>query len=215
MKKQLIESAVIKMFAEIPQERGELDLDEIKKISEDIDINSALNKINRSVAGRDYFLRGINADVGEDKIEKVMEIFSKIKFNRIFNEALEARLYGYSTFEIIYDLDFSIKSLVPIPQKNISYDSTNKKWEIKIGSSKIDLDYQKFMHCIHRWTPAKVTGKSIMDVCNASFTDKTSLERQLRGLAKKYGDVITIFGYDPGEEEDKVKERADNLRYAR
>lgn len=213
--KKLIESAVIKLFNEARQETGELDRDAIKRIAKDIDINSALNKIERNVAGRDIFVRASRKDANEAELEKVESIFADVKFNRLLNYILKARIFGNYAFEIIYNEDYTVDTLVPIPNECVDYNDKDKRWEIKIGNAKQEITYEKFLLCIHKWLPNKVVGESIFEPCNVSFLDKELFTNMLRGIAKKYGDVIVVVGHDPDEDEKDTKERAESIKKAK
>ena len=213
--KKLIESAVIKLFSEARQETGELDRDAIKRIAKDIDINSALNKIERSVSGREIFVRAARKNVSDTELEKVDAIFADVKFNRLLNYILKARIFGNYAFEIIYNEDYTVDTLVPIPNECVDYNDKDKRWEIKIGNAKQEITYEKFLLCIHKWLPNKVVGESIFEPCNVSFLDKELFTNQLRGIAKKYGDVIAVVAYDPDEDEGEIKERAESIKKAK
>lgn len=212
--KKLIESAVIKLFSEARQETGELDRDAIKRIAKDIDINSALNKIERSVSGREIFVRAARKNVSDTELEKVDAIFADVKFNRLLNYILKARIFGNYAFEIIYNEDYTVDTLVPIPNECVDYNDKDKRWEIKIGNAKQEITYEKFLLCIHKWLPNKVVGESIFEPCNVSFLDKELFTNQLRGIAKKYGDVITVVGFDPSEDDKEIEERAESIKKA-
>ncbi|MGL4980683.1 MAG: phage portal protein family protein, partial [Fusobacteriaceae bacterium] len=144
--KKLIESAVIKLFNGVSQESNELDSDAIKRIAKDIDVNSALNKIERNVAGREVFIRSLVDN--ENELEKVRSIFRDVKFNRLLNYILKARIFGNYAFEIIYNEDYTVDTLVPIPNECVDYNNKEKKWEIKIGNTKEEITFEKFLLCI-------------------------------------------------------------------
>lgn len=213
--KKLIESAVIKLFNETSQETGDLDKDTIKRIVKDIDVNSALNKIERSVSGREIFVRAARKNISDAELEKVEGIFADVKFNRLLNYILKARIFGNYAFEIIYNEDYTVDTLVPIPNECVDYNNKDKRWELKVGNSKQEITYEKFLLCIHKWLPNKVVGESIFEPCNVSFLDKELFTNQLRGIAKKYGDVIAVVAYDPDEDEDEIKERAESIKAAK
>lgn len=211
MDKKFIESVALKLFSEVSQDKSELTKEVIDNIVKDIDINSALNKIERSAAGRDYFLRSLIEDE-ENATSEIENRFAGVKFNRAFNHILKARWYGYSCFEIIYNEDYSVDSLIPLPHEHVKYDEKEKKWLLEAGRDKLEITHEKFLLCIHKWSPKKQMGESIFEACHSSFLDKELFRNQLRGIAKKYGDVIMVFGFDPGEDEEKVRERAENLK---
>lgn len=214
LRKELILSTVTKLFRESSLNTdNEIDTENINKILKDIDINSALQKLSRAVAGR----KALIVSVTDENIElekEIQERFRGIKFNRIVNHLITARYFGYSCFEIVYNEDFTISTLIPIPHQYVSYNTQSKKWVLKIGTQEIELNREKFLLCIHKWNPAQVAGKSIFESCLTSFLDKDMYSKQLRGLAQKYGDVITVYPYDVNsseEEKKQIKENVDNM----
>lgn len=211
LKKELIVSVVTKLFKESNLNTDtKIGEENINRILKDIDIDSALQKLNRAVAGR----KALVVSALDENIELEKEIqqrFRGIKFNRIINHLITARYFGYSCFEIVYNEDFTINSLIPIPHQYISYNTQSKKWVLKVGTKEIDLNREKFLLCIHKWNPAQVTGKSIFESCLTSFLDKEMYSKQLRGLAKQYGDVIIVYPYDANSTEEEKKEIKNNV----
>lgn len=209
-KKELTTSTVIKLFNETYPENSNLSDELIKKLLEDIDVSSALDKVERGVAGRKLTIQTDDISL-EEQAKEIEKRFSGIKFNRILNHMITARYWGYSCFEIIYNEDFSINTLIPIPYDYITYKTSERAWKVKIGANEIPLNREKFLLCIHRWNPARPTGTNIFESCKTSFLDKEMYQRQLRGLAKKYGDVIIVFPYDENTEFEDIKEQAEQV----
>ena len=209
-KKELTTSTVIKLFNETYPESSNLSDELIKKLLEDIDISSALDKIERGIAGRKLTIQTDDISL-EEQAKEIEKRFSGVKFNRILNHMITARYWGYSCFEIIYNEDFSISTLIPIPYDYITYKTSERAWKVKIGANEISLNREKFLLCIHRWNPARPTGTTIFESCKTSFLDKEMYQRQLRGLAKKYGDVIIVFPYDENTEFEDIKEQAEQV----
>lgn len=215
-KRDILLSGVTKLFQDANICDETLSSDTVKKIIKDIDISSALQKLERAVAGRKILPYAKNSDMSNLEKE-IQQRFSGIKFNRIINHMITARYFGYSCFEIVYNEDFSIDTLVPIPYEYVDYDNRNKVWEIKVGSSKIPLSREKFLLCIHKWNPAKVMGTSIFECCQQAFLDKAMFQRQLREIAEKYGDLIVIYPYDVNMEEkerEELRKSIENIKGA-
>ncbi|WP_270428104.1 phage portal protein family protein [Fusobacterium mortiferum] len=209
-------SGVVKLFQESNTYDETLNSESVKRIIKDIDIASALQKLERAVAGRKILPYAKNPDMS-DLEKEIQQRFSGIKFNRIINHLITARYFGYSCFEIVYNEDFSIDTLIPIPYDYINYDTRTKEWEIKVGSNKIPLTREKFLLCIHKWNPARVTGTSIFECCQQAFLDKSMFQRQLREIAEKYGDLIVIYPYDVNMEEKErevLRKSVENIRGA-
>lgn len=211
LRKELILSTVTKLFRESSLNTDtEINTENINKILKDIDINSALQKLSRAVAGRKALIVSVtNENIELEKM--IQERFRGIKFNRIVNHLITARYFGYSCFEIVYNEDFTISTLIPIPHQYVSYNTRDKKWVLRIGTQEIELNKEKFLLCIHKWNPAQVTGKSIFESCLTSFLDKDMYSKQLRGLAKQYGDVITVYPYDINSSDDEKKQIKENI----
>lgn len=216
MDKKLVESMVIKLFQNNNYITNDacLDVDTVERIINDIDVNSALNKINRGVSGKQYMITTDTEELKKD-LAKVDSIFKNVKFNRTFNHILKARLYGFSCFEIIYNENYGVGSLVPIPHRNVFYDYKTRGWKIKIGTDSIEIDYEKFLLCIHDWNPGNPTGQSILKSCNMTFLDKSLFQNQLRNMSSKYGDTIILFPYDPREDDELIKKRAEGIKKAK
>lgn len=209
-------SGVVKLFKEANTYDETISNDKVERIIQDIDIASALQKLERAVAGRKILPYAKNPDMS-DLEKEIQQRFSGIKFNRIINHLITARYFGYSCFEIVYNEDFSIDTLIPIPYDYINYDTRTKEWEIKVGSNKIPLTREKFLLCIHKWNPAKVMGTSIFECCQQAFLDKSMFQRQLREIAEKYGDLIVIYPYDVNMEEKErevLRKSVENIRGA-
>ena len=91
--KELIKSAVIKMFEETYSDTDIVTPEVIDKLLLDIDISSALNKIERETAGR---ILSVVAESPENDglAQEINKRFSNIKFNRIINHLITAIYYG-------------------------------------------------------------------------------------------------------------------------
>lgn len=203
-KKQLLETT-IKLFNNI----GVSNIDNltIDKLLLDIDISMAIDKIERGVASRKLTI-GTDKEKLKNKALEIEQRFKKIKFNRILNHIITARYYGYSCLEIIYNKNLEIETLVPINHRYVVYDTIKKIWKIKIGTNEVEMNKYKFLLSIHKWTPDKPKGVSIFESCKTTFLDKEMYRNMLRGLSKKYGDVIVVFPYDENLDEKEAMEQA-------
>lgn len=198
------------LFSEIYLDEKDLTSDDIDKILKDTDVDTAIKKIERAVAGKELIVWSDN-EKNRKIVDGIQDRFNDVKFNRIFKYFLRARYYGYSCFEKVYNQDYSLNSLVFIPEKYVIYDTLNKKWVIKAGTEEKDITYDKFVLAIHEWNIAEKTGKSIFTGLRKCFLDKEMFRGQLRGLAKKYGDTIIIYGFDPNEDIEDIKKKGEQL----
>lgn len=200
-----------KLFSEVYIDEKDLNFDDIDKILKDTDVDTAIKKIERAVAGKELIIWS-DDEKNRKLIDQIQERFNNVKFNRIFKYFLRARYYGYSCFEKVYNPDYSLNSLVFIPEKYVLYDTLNKKWVIRAGTEEKEINYEKFLLSIHEWNVAEKTGKSIFTGLRKCFLDKEMFRAQLRGLAQKYGDTIIFFGYDSAEDEEDVRKKAEDIK---
>lgn len=200
-----------KLFSEVYIDEKDLNFDDIDKILKDTDVDTAIKKIERAVAGKELIIWS-DDEKNRKLIDQIQERFNNVKFNRIFKYFLRARYYGYSCFEKVYNPDYSLNSLVFIPEKYVLYDTLNKKWVIRAGTEEKEINYEKFLLSIHEWNVAEKTGKSIFTGLRKCFLDKEMFRAQLRGLAQKYGDTIIFFGYDTAEDEEDVRKKAEDIK---
>ena len=147
IKKEMFASIVTQLFSEKNGTLETISNDVINKIMTDIDIASAIQKLERAVSGRKLVPIAKKTELKELEKE-IQERFSGIKFNRIINHLITARYYGYSCFEIVYKKDFSIDTLIPISAEYIYY--RDKKWKLRIGTEEIVLNRDKFLLSIHK-----------------------------------------------------------------
>ena len=211
IKKEMFASIVTQLFSEKNGTLETISNDVINKIMTDIDIASAIQKLERAVSGRKLVPIAKKTELKELEKE-IQERFSGIKFNRIINHLITARYYGYSCFEIVYKKDFSIDTLIPISAEYIYY--RDKKWKLRIGTEEIVLNRDKFLLSIHKWNPAKPEGTSIFECCHQTFLDKDMYVKQLRGLASEYGDIIIVYPFDINmneEEKEELRKNVENL----
>ena len=211
IKKEMFASIVTQLFSEKNGTLETISSDVVNKIITDIDIASAIQKLERAVSGRKLVPIAKKTELKELEKE-IQERFSGIKFNRIINHLITARYYGYSCFEIVYKKDFSIDTLIPIPQKYVDY--REKKWKLRIGTEEIVLNREKFLLSIHKWNPAKPEGTSIFECCHQTFLDKDMYIKQLRGLASEYGDIIIVYPFDVNmneKEKEELRKNVENL----
>lgn len=211
IRKEMFASIVTQLFSEKNGTLETISSEVVNKIITDIDIASAIQKLERAVSGRKLVPIAKKTELKELEKE-IQERFSGIKFNRIINHLITARYYGYSCFEIVYKKDFSIDTLIPIPQKYVDY--REKKWKLRIGAEEIVLNREKFLLSIHKWNPAKPEGTSIFECCHQTFLDKDMYIKQLRGLASEYGDIIIVYPFDINmneKEKEELRKNVENL----
>lgn len=209
-KGQLMESLTKFLFEEISATEELLDNEKVDEMLHDEDISILTNKITRTVAARELRVCTDKREL-KDKAEEIQDRFNVSKFNRIFKHILNARYYGFSLFEKVYDENYNLQSLVLVPQKYVAFDA-KKGWYITAGSKETYIDKEKYFLCIHERDVANKKGKSVLKSCLQAYEDKKMFGNQLRGLAKKYGETIIFFAYDDTEDENDVKKKAEEVK---
>lgn len=197
-------------FSEISETNLKLDTEKVNEMMKDVDISKLVNKINRTVAARELILWSDKPELLK-KAEEIQKRFNIVKFNRVFKLMLNARYYGFSLFEKVYNEDYCLTSLVYIPQKFVAYD-TKDGWYIKASTKNIYVDKDKYLLCLHERDVANKQGKSVFVDILQAYTDKKMYSGFLRGLAQKYGNVIIFFAYDVNEDAESVKKKAEEVK---
>lgn len=198
------------LFKEINETNELLDNALVEEMLQDVDIATLVSKINRAVAKRELVVRTDKESL-EGLREQIQARFNVAKFNRIFKHMLSARYYGFSLFEKVYDENYTLQTLVQIPQKYVVYDD-KIGWYINVSNSREVIDRDRFLLCLHERDVANKKGKSIFKECQQAFIDKRMFSRQLRGLAQKYGETIVFFAYDAEESEEDVKAKVEQVK---
>lgn len=209
-KGQLMEQLTKVLFNEISETNLKLDISTTDEMLRDVDISKLVNKINRTVGARELVLWSDKPEL-LGKAKEIQARFNIVKFNRVFKLMLNARYYGYSLFEKVYNDEYCLTSLVHIPQKFVVYDNKDG-WYINASNKKIPIDRDKYLLCIHERDVANKQGKSVFVDILQAYTDKKMYSGFMRNLAKKYGEVIIFFAYDSSENEEDIKKKAEEVK---
>nr|DAT83307.1 MAG TPA: portal [Caudoviricetes sp.] len=203
---------------------GELTDDLVKRMLKDMDIKSAIELMNESVISREWMIETDDLEYKEQALE-IQKRFNNMNMSRILKDMLKAEVKKKSIFEISFE-NMAIKDLVLLPNKYISYDK-EVGWKIKTRDSEIILENEnnRFLTCINNGSIENVQGESELEPLIKPFLAKENLENKLNAIIEKYGDIITVFAYEPPletaskEEKDKryssVEEQAKQLKEAK
>ena len=104
---EMITQVTTQLFSEIYVDEKDLTFDDIDKILKDTDVDTAIKKIERAVAGKELIVWSDN-EKNRKIVDEIQDRFNDVKFNRIFKYFLRARYYGYSCFEKVYNPDYSL-----------------------------------------------------------------------------------------------------------
>lgn len=204
----------VELFKDISLSDVELDVPTVRAMLEDIDVSTLVNKISRTVASREFQVWTDNEAL-KDKAKEIASRFSQVKFNRVFENILQARYYGFACFEKVYNEDYSLKSLMYIPPEFLYYDITKNKWYVKAGTEEKEITYDKFILAINKYNVAHKMGISEFSGVKKCFADKTMFRRQLRVITQRYGEIIFVFAYDPTDynnQEAKLEAKVKQIR---
>ena len=203
---------------------GELTDDLVKRMLKDMDIKSAIELMNESVISREWMIETDELEHKEQALE-IQKRFNNMNMSRILKDMLKAEVKKKSIFEISFD-NMAINDLVLLPNKYISYDK-EAGWKIKTRDTEIIIENEnnKFLICINNGSLENVQGESELEPLVKPFLAKENLENKLNAIIEKYGDIITVFAYEPPletaskEEKDKrynsVEEQAKQLKAAK
>lgn len=203
---------------------GELTDDLVKRMLKDMDIKSAIELMNESVISREWMIETDELEHKEQALE-IQKRFNNMNMSRILKDMLKAEVKKKSIFEISFD-NMAINDLVLLPNKYIGYDK-EVGWKIKTRDTEIIIENEnnKFLICINNGSLENIQGESELEPLVKPFLAKENLENKLNAIIEKYGDIITVFAYEPPletaskEEKDKrynsVEEQAKQLKAAK
>lgn len=187
---------------------GEQNIDDklLEQMLKDMDIAQALQLMTQTVTSKEW---KIETDVPEyvEVAENIQRRLNNLNISKLLENILRAEIYKKSIFEIIYDKDNAgntvIKDLILLPNKYIKYDK-DSGWVVKTRDSEIAIasEPSRFLVCVNEERLDNLQGSTDLLPLVPVFTAKERLESKLNAIIEKYGDIITVFAYEPSAETD-------------
>lgn len=187
---------------------GEQNIDDklLEQMLKDMDIAQALQLMTQTVTSKEW---KIETDVPEyvEVAENIQRRLNNLNISKLLENILRAEIYKKSIFEIIYDKDNTgntvIKDLILLPNKYIKYDK-DSGWVVKTRDSEITIasEPSRFLVCVNEERLDNLQGSTDLLPLVPVFTAKERLESKLNAIIDKYGDIITVFAYEPSAETD-------------
>jgi len=185
---------------------GDIDNETLQKMLADVDVAQAIQLMTQSVTSKEW---KIETDMTEylETAESIQERFNNFNMVKLLENVLRAEIYKKSIFEIIYGKDDTggtvIDDLVLLPNKYIKYNKDNG-WMIKTRDSEIVIakEPNRFLVCVNEERLDNLQGSSDLLPLVPVFKAKEHLESKLNAIIEKYGDIITVFAYEPAVETD-------------
>ena len=187
---------------------GEQNIDDklLEQMLKDMDIAQALQLMTQTVTSKEW---KIETDIPEyiEVANSIQQRLNDLNISKLLENILRAEIYKKSIFEIIYDKDSSgntiIKDLILLPNKYIKYDK-DSGWVIKTRDSEIAImsEPNRFLVCVNEERLDNLQGSTDLLPLVPVFTAKERLESKLNAIIDKYGDIITVFAYEPSAETD-------------
>ena len=185
---------------------GDIDDETLQKMLYDVDVAQAIQLMTQSVTSKEW---KIETDMPEylETAESIQERFNNFNMVKLLENVLRAEIYKKSIFEIIYGKDDTggtvIDDLVLLPNKYIKYNKDNG-WMIKTRDSEIVIakEPNRFLVCVNEERLDNLQGSSDLLPLVPVFKAKEHLESKLNAIIEKYGDIITVFAYEPAVETD-------------
>ena len=187
---------------------GEQNIDDklLEQMLKDMDIAQALQLMTQTVTSKEW---KIETDVPEyvEVAENIQRRLNNLNISKLLENILRAEIYKKSIFEIIYDKDNTgntiIKDLILLPNKYIKYDK-DSGWVVKTRDSEIAIasEPSRFLVCVNEERLDNLQGSTDLLPLVPVFTAKERLESKLNAIIEKYGDIITVFAYEPSAETD-------------
>lgn len=187
---------------------GEQNIDDklLEQMLKDMDIAQALQLMTQTVTSKEW---KIETDIPEyiEVANSIQQRLNDLNISKLLENILRAEIYKKSIFEIIYDKDSSgntiIKDLILLPNKYIKYDK-DSGWVVKTRDSEIAImsEPNRFLVCVNEERLDNLQGSTDLLPLVPVFTAKERLESKLNAIIDKYGDIITVFAYEPSAETD-------------
>nr|WP_315047517.1 ADP-ribosyltransferase [uncultured Leptotrichia sp.] len=185
---------------------GDIDDETLQKMLADVDVAQAIQLMTQSVTSKEW---KIETDMPEylETAESIQERFNNFNMVKLLENVLRSEIYKKSIFEIIYGKDDTggtvIDDLVLLPNKYIKYNKDNG-WMIKTRDSEIVIakEPNRFLVCVNEERLDNLQGSSDLLPLVPVFKAKEHLESKLNAIIEKYGDIITVFAYEPAVETD-------------
>jgi len=187
---------------------GEQNIDDklLEQMLKDMDIAQALQLMTQTVTSKEW---KIETDVPEyvEVAQNIQRRLNNLNISKLLENILRAEIYKKSIFEIIYDKDnagnTAIKDLILLPNKYIKYDK-DSGWVVKTRDSEIAIasEPSRFLVCVNEERLDNLQGSTDLLPLVPVFSAKERLESKLNAIIEKYGDIITVFAYEPSAETD-------------
>lgn len=183
-----------------------------KEMMSNIKIKTAVNNLKLSIQARKLKL---NSALEEDKNKE--EIYNRLvkdveNFEDFESNILDTEYYGASIFAIVYNDDWTIKRYELIPRDRYFFDyNTKKVFFTSYGQNIYPEDYPElFLICSYKKSLEFPLGEGELISLYPTYEAIKGLDTKMQGIAEKYGEVITVFAYDPSfydleNDEDSAK----------
>lgn len=184
----------------------------IKEMLKDIHIAEAVEKLKRNTASRDWSIVSDKPELRETASE-ISERFSDLDFNKIVKYFNDVKFHGYGAFELVWNENFTLSELVPIPQNLMSWDYNRRAWKMRGSTGDIFFeDPLKWLVVNTSVVGGNKYGESLLEPLIPTYEDKLDIRSKMRSITNKYGEIITVFAYDEDEDEETVAERAKQVK---
>ena len=187
---------------------GEQNIDDklLEQMLKDMDIAQALQLMTQAVTSKEWKIETDSPEYTE-VAENIQQRLNNLNISKLLENILRAEIYKKSIFEILYDKNSTgntvIKDLVLLPNRYIKYDKDNG-WVIKTRDSEITVanELNRFLVCVNEERLDNLEGSTDLLPLVPVFSAKEKLEQKLNAIIEKYGDIITVFAYEPPLETD-------------
>lgn len=202
----------LKIFGSYTTINYNLAVSKKKEMMSNIKIKTAINNLKFSIQARKLKINSaLEKDKNKDdiyyRLVKNVENFEDFESN-----ILDTEYYGMSIFAIVYNDDWTIKRYELIPRDRYFFDyNIRKVFFTSYMQNVYPEDYPElFLICSYKKSLDFPLGEGELISLYPTFEAIKGLDTKMQGIAEKYGEIITVFAYDPSfydleNDEDSAK----------
>lgn len=187
-------------------------IDALRELKNDPHLWSCIQSRKSGLLALDWVLLPNGAD--STRMVMLIEMLSNLDIQRIERDAMEAVLFGFQPFEIIWESDgsrFFPSDLVPRQQEWFTYDFSGRLMLKSTGKNPEDIPPMKIINVQHEASSVNPYGHSLLSKCYWPVTFKNGSIKFWVNFSEKYGMPLIFGQYQRGTAAGEAERLAQEL----